>query len=676
MASSGSLNTTAYEGRYLTFSWTEKSQDTATNKTVITWTLKGAGGDSTWYKAGNFSVAIAGKTVYTSTSRIQLSNGTVVASGTFTFTHNSDGTKSFTVSVQAGIYTVAVNCTGSKTFTLDTIPRASQPSCVTWPEHTQNVGEFGDTISIHMNRKADVFTHTVRYKYGAQTGTIATGVTNGTTWKIPLDFMDLIPAATKGSGMIYVDTYQGSTLIGTKGCGFTATVPASVKPTCTLIVTDATGLADTYGSPVQSLSKLKIKVNPTLAYSSPIASYTVKANGATYTAAESTTGALKASGTISVTATVKDKRGRTGTATASLTVLAYTGPTISQLTVHRCDEVGNSDDQGDHIRVNFSAAVTALNNKNKATYTLRYKKSAATTYSTVVLTALADTFTVTNDKRIIEADSNSSYDIELEVKDSHGTATRATSASTAFTLLNWGANGTSMGIGKVAEKANALEIALQMYDRFDTRIGNGLAAYGSSGNAIDADTTLEHHFLTTKGTPTTDFWHVLQLFYSSKTETSNRVQLAMPYNKKGALFKRYYINGSGWSAWESEALQAYPVGSIYMAYNHTDPSTLFGGTWVRITETFLWGTSPQGTIGATGGEKNHTLTTEELPEHTHVVTVASTAAGSTAAANTIRYNNENTNTLSDKLTTKSTGGGAAHNNMPPYTQVSIWRRTA
>lgn len=676
MAASGSFNTTAYDGRYLTFSWTEKSQDTAKNQTVISWTLKGAGGDSTWYKSGNFSVVIAGKTVYTSSSRIQLYNGTVVASGTFTFTHNSDGTKTFTASAQAGIYTVAVNCKGSKTFTLDTIPRASQPSCVTWPEHTQNVGEFGDTISIHMNRKADVFTHTVRYKYGSLAGTIASGVTTGTTWKIPLSFMDLIPGATKGSGMIYVDTYQGSTLIGTKGCGFTATVPASVKPTCTLTLTDANGHAATYGSPVQGLSAIKYKVNPTLAYSSPIVSYTVKANGASYSAAEATTGVVKAAGTFTVTATIKDRRGRTGTATASVTVLAYTAPTVSKLTVHRCDADGTDNDQGENIRVTFSAAVTALGNKNTATYTLRYKKSASSSFSPMVLTALANQYTVTDQTRIITADSASSYDIELEVKDAHGTATRATSASTAFTLMNFGANGTSVGIGKVAEKASALEIALKIYDRFGMIMDNGVAAYGSGGNPIDADTTLEHHFLTTKNGPTSDFWHILQLFYSSKTATSNRVQLAMPYNKKGALFKRYYINGSGWSAWENEALHAYPVGSIHIRYDHTDPSTLFGGTWVRITETFLWGTSPQGTIGATGGEKNHTLTTEELPEHTHVVTVASTTAGSTAAANTIRYNNESTNTLSDKLTTKSTGGGAAHNNMPPYTQVSIWRRTA
>ena len=75
MASSGSFNTSSYSGRYLVFSWTVKSQDVAANQTVISWSLKGAGGDSTWYKSGNFKVVIAGVTVYSSATRIELHNG-------------------------------------------------------------------------------------------------------------------------------------------------------------------------------------------------------------------------------------------------------------------------------------------------------------------------------------------------------------------------------------------------------------------------------------------------------------------------------------------------------------------------------------------------------------------------------------------------------------------------
>lgn len=124
MALSGSFNTTAYSGRYLTFSWTA-TQNVAANTSTISWRLVGAGTGSGYYVSGNFKVVIAGETVYQSATRIELRVGTVVATGTKTLTHNSDGTKTFSASAEAGIYTVAVNCRGSGNFTLNTIPRAS-----------------------------------------------------------------------------------------------------------------------------------------------------------------------------------------------------------------------------------------------------------------------------------------------------------------------------------------------------------------------------------------------------------------------------------------------------------------------------------------------------------------------------------------------------------------------
>lgn len=590
MATSGSFNTSGYSGRYLTFAWSIKSQDVAANKTVIDWSLKGAGGDSTWYKSGNFKVVIAGVTVYSSATRIQLSKGTVVASGTYTFVHNNDGTKSFTASAEAGIYTTAVNCTGSSSFTLDTIPRASQPSLVTWPETTNNVGEFGKEFSIHMNRKSDAFTHTVRYAYGNRTGTIATGVTTGTTWAVPLSFMNDIPNATSASGLIYVDTYNGSTKVGTKYTGFTVTVPASVKPSCSLTLTDVSGVGDIYGQPVQSLSKINIKVNTTLAYSSPIVSYTIKANGSTYTTAEATTAALKASGDSPVTVTIKDKRGRTNSASYTMKVLAYTPPYIPQLAVRRCDQDGTENDQGEFIQVTFSAYITRLNSKNTSSFTLRYKKTTATSYTEVKLTALNDVFGADSQKYIFAADSGSSYDVEVEAKDRHVTTTESTRASTAFTLMNWGADGTSMGIGKVAEKSNTLQIALDV-------------------------------------------------------ELLGAV--------KGKIFDAIY-----------------PVGSIYMAYNHTDPATLFGGTWVRMTDGFLWASRATDIIGQTGGEKTHQLTVAELPSHTH----GSTYTNSGTATKTHPWLASGGTAMA--YDSVATGSGQAHNNMPPYIQVSIWRRTA
>jgi hypothetical protein len=139
MASSGSFNTTGYSGRYLNFSWSVASQNIANNQTIINWTLKGAGGaTNTWYKAGNFQVVIDGAVVYSSATRINLYNGTAVASGSYTITHNADGNRSFSASAQAGIYTVAVNCSGSGSWALPQIPRQATATGGTDFNDTQN----------------------------------------------------------------------------------------------------------------------------------------------------------------------------------------------------------------------------------------------------------------------------------------------------------------------------------------------------------------------------------------------------------------------------------------------------------------------------------------------------------------------------------------------------------
>ena len=63
----------------------------------------------------------------------------------------------------------------------------------------------------------------------------------------------------------------------------------------------------------------------------------------------------------------------------------------------------------------------------------------------------------------------------------------------------------------------------------------------------------------------------------------------------------------------------YPVGSIYMSINSTDPSELFGGEWEQIKDRFLLACGTTYSNGATGGEATHTLTTNEMPTHSHSI---------------------------------------------------------
>ena len=738
MASSGYLNTSDYNGRYLQFAWEITSQSIDKITTTISWTLKGAGTSENYkvgyYEAGNFKLVIDGQTVYSKESweRIKLYDGTMVASGTFSFKHNEDGTRNFTVSAEAGIYLYAVNCTGSKTFTLDTIARASQPSCITYPNHTQNVGSFGDTISIHMNRMNSGFTHTVRYAFGdlsgtcinAETGKAATGVTTGFKWKIPESFMDLLPAATSGSGTIYVDTYNGSAKVGTKYCGFTATVPASVKPSCTMALDDITDIDTVYGSPVKGLSKIKVTVTPKTAYSSPIASTVISANGVTYYSSPATTGVLLKSGSSRVTVTVTDKRGRSYSTYYDMNVQDYAAPAITVLSVHRCDEDGTLNNRGEFAKVSFSSVVSSMSGKNNVTYQIKYKKSSATSYTTVSLSALANNFAVNNHTYIFAADGSSAYDVTVTATDRHGSGVRSSSVSTAFTLMNMHETGESLGVGGVAEKEGLLHNYLDLRQQGNSYAFQPGAFNGEKGYTLLAVITLTTlnvnapivFVLNRRGA--TSPMKVYIRFASSSTTTDPELgSITYEGDNYGAFlvkqaestWKLYVDNTAGWSnpcvqewfttdsqmarmavEFPSEQVAAlpnpyyratpvvsrsildafYPVGYILLLYSHADPNNMYPGTtWVRIYGAFPWFTDENGQIGLTGGERSVALTVDQIPAHTHGSVYSQHASGTKDKA---WYNTAGTSVA---YGTVSTGGSEAHNNMPPYIQISAWRRT-
>ena len=114
----------------------------------------------------------------------------------------------------------------------------------------------------------------------------------------------------------------------------------------------------------------------------------------------------------------------------------------------------------------------------------------------------------------------------------------------------------------------------------------------------------------------------------------------------------------------------YPIGSIYISTHNTNPSTLFGGSWQQIKDTFLLSAGDTYVAGATGGEATHTLTIDEMPSHNHDIAVYQ--SGSTETANgLVRQANGQ---ISTGLYVRYRGGNQPHNNMPPYLTVYMWQR--
>ena len=132
----------------------------------------------------------------------------------------------------------------------------------------------------------------------------------------------------------------------------------------------------------------------------------------------------------------------------------------------------------------------------------------------------------------------------------------------------------------------------------------------------------------------------------------------------------------------------YPVGSIYISVNDTNPGTLFGGTWEQINDRFLLACGSTYSNGSTGGSAththttgNHTLTVDEMPSHSHDMDDAVYGnyknrlgiRGDGGGGKGLIPSMMQTTGYSRYIPT-NTGGGQAHNNMPPYLAVYMWKR--
>lgn len=138
---------------------------------------------------------------------------------------------------------------------------------------------------------------------------------------------------------------------------------------------------------------------------------------------------------------------------------------------------------------------------------------------------------------------------------------------------------------------------------------------------------------------------------------------------------------------KAELLDAvYPIGSLYMSVSAADPNTLFGGTWERLKDRFLLAAGDTYAAGTTGGEAAHTLTVAEMPAHTHGISRTGTISepsvllGAPGQYTGNAFASLGTSGIDALATTTysvaTTGGGTAHNNMPPYLTVYMWKRTA
>jgi hypothetical protein len=412
------------------------------------------------YTSGSFTSDSTNGYTYSAASSPTGRDAERIYSKAVTISHNSDGTKTFSMSTSfsltsGGYGPGSVSVSGSGA--LNTIARASQPTL------SASSTAIGSAVTVNTNRASTGFTHTITYSFGSASGTIATSVGASVAWTLPTSLANQIPSATSGTGTITCQTYSGSTLIGTKTVGFTATLPSSYVPTITSLTASEAGTAtnlSSIGGYVQTISKLLLTINGAAGVSgSTIKSYSITFDGSTYTSSSATTASIKSSGTLTATGTVTDTRGRTATKTLSVTVIPYAAPAITSFTVQRANSDGTLNTTGTYAKVTVSGTYSRLTvssvDKNTLSATASSRVKGVGSYVSVA-TATGATGTFSISSTVSTYDALKSYDFQLSAADKFNTTYSYVVLSTGAVTMSWGSSG--VGIGKVWE-SGALDVA-------------------------------------------------------------------------------------------------------------------------------------------------------------------------------------------------------------------------
>lgn len=465
----------------LTLKQVSQSVTDNTSQVRIQWTATQTGQSHNYYTlTAYYWVSVNGgtETKYTvSTTLPQYSTNTILDK-TITVNHNDKGecTVRVRTSLDTGISAGVV--TKSATLKLDTIPRKSTLSA--------SNGTLNTSQTLTVTRKSTSFTHTITYKCGSASGTICTkSSSTSISWKPPLSLASQNKTGTSVSVTFTITTYSGSTSIGSNTKTITCSIPSSVKPSCTISVTDISDAARLFGVSVQGLARFKIVVTPTLAYGSPIKSYSITANGKTYRADEVITDVINSSGNLNITATVTDDRGRTSsTVSSTQTIAAYSKPTVTSLSVGRYkrDDDGNlvDDEKGTLVNVKFSGRSSDVNSRNSVKCVLKYKKTSESNYTEIEFPEYERVFNITDGSYTFDADSESAYDIVFTIADKLYSDHDITSVSTGFVIMDWKGSGRGIAFGKMAELDNVVDVNMDLRLRWNMQMGNNAVIRGTS----------------------------------------------------------------------------------------------------------------------------------------------------------------------------------------------------
>ena len=609
----------------------QSTQSITNNNTEVNWNIQIVNSSSSYYFSlytSTINAIINGVTVYSNTAQRSVGKSATVtiASGTLTIPHNADGTKAITCSCSYSeswpdSYTAGnMSCSGS--LTLTTIPRASTFSL------SNSDFTMGDSIRITISRASSSFTHKVLLAFGKYSATLSSDAATSYTWKTENEVANLasqIPKSVAGVGEIKVETYNGSTLIGTSSKAFTATIASSVVPICGEISVAETNstVASLEVGYVKGQSKLLISIGDSKGIDgSTITGYKITANNQTFTTQKATTDALSSSGELIIIATVTDSRGRTASKTMNITVVNYSSPSVNATVTRKASATST-------MVVSITGTITSLSSKNIANYTIKSKLKASTDYSSKASNQPMTGTTINITKEVVTYVVGSSYDVQVIVTDKLTSTMITLTLPTDAVILDVNKNG--VGIGKYRENG-VLDVKAGVTDVYLNGI-NLLNIFYPVGTIYQSVNSTS---------PAT-------LFGGTWVQLQNRFLLGAG--------KSYTNGATGGSATHTLTTNETP------RHTHTFTGNSTGSAGSHNHATYLnWdGTFPVVGYPGWNGPASSSY---------RIIMNQSSGAGYQFGTNAT---GEHTHTISGS--NASTGSGGSHNNMPPYLVVYMWKRT-
>ena len=550
--------------------------------------------------------------------------------------------------------------------------------------------DAGGSVTANISAYDAAFSHRVTLAFGSrsQSWTVAAGVASQAV-AVPIGWLDQIPGAASGAGTVTLYTLSGSSTIGQASASLTIRAPQSAAPTFTaacaplLTVGGITYPSMGSGVYVQSKSGCTAKITGAAAqYGASVAGYSIRGGGYSGSNATLATGLLESSGTVAFVFRVTDSRGLYTEKTVNISVLAYAPPRVSSLTGWRVNSAGSTAPTGTLGKIKGVWSYTTLGGANTCTAKAYIKPAGGSETALSVAMASGSTYWVATSAGNMTLPVTTNYVLRLELTDKYGAVSGTGSLPSAAFAMHLNAAGNSIAFGKACEKSNAVEIAenrtlLFRGTAYDALLGR------QPGYATDLDTDTEFGMRRVAGeltanSPDGQWGWVMNLLTSGQANDDSNVltQIYTNDNINTSLWMRKRYTQGNFSPWVP--LATYPVGAVYLSLSATSPASIYGGTWTQIKDRFLVGAGSRNVAGNWGGTEYVTLTADQIPAHTHTVSLArrdgSTVAWSTSSA-IGRYSGDSGG-AAFTMASGYAGGGNYHENRPPYYVVYIWRRTA